>query len=276
MNFRCTLKIVILLLLIFAFSACATSPLPKPEFSYVTPIVTYLRECPRLDCKEVAEVHKAEQVEVLEKKEGGWHMVRVLRSSQQGWIRSELLGPTPIVTENYYITANDVPLRESPSPDGPVMKKLQQGDRVKKVDQNAQGWWRIMVEIDNSLGWVPASMVSESFEKVRTEPTPGKSLHFVAAPNINLNALPLISSRVVKVLKLNDKMEILSQAGPKWYKVRELSGGAEGWIQARFLKDSPVTAERPVIKKKAAKKIRRAEPKEEVPDQPEAIGPTAM
>lgn len=276
MNFRCTLKIVILLLLIFAFSACATSPLPKPELSYITPIVTYLRECPRLDCKEVAEVHKAEQVEVLEKKEGGWHMVRVLGSSQQGWIRSELLGPTLLVTENYYITANDVPLREGPSPDGPVMKKLQQGDKVKKVDQNAKGWWRIMVEIDNSLGWVPASMVSESFEKVRIEPTPGKNLHFVAAPNINLNVLPLISSRVVKVLKLNDKMEIISQAGPKWYKVRELSGGTEGWIQARFLKDSPVTAERPVIKKRAAKKIRRAEPKEEVPDQPEAIGPTAM
>jgi len=275
-NARYTLKTVILLTLIFAFSACATSPHAKPEFSYITPIVTYLRECPRIDCKAVAEVHKAEQVEVLEKKEVGWHLVRVLRSSQQGWIRSELLGPTPTVTENYYITANDVPLRDAPSPDGPVMKKLQQGDRVKKVDQNGQGWWRIMVEKDNFLGWVPASMVSESFKQVITGHTPGKNLHFVAAPNTNLNALPLISSIVVKVLNLNDKMEILSQAGPKWYKVRELSGGAEGWIQARFLKDSPVTAERPVIKKWAAKKIRRAEAKEEVSDQPEATGPSAL
>lgn len=276
MNARSTLKTVILLTLIFAFSACATSPPTKPEFSYITPIVTYLREYPRPDCKEVAEVHKAEQVEVLEKKEGGWHLVRVLRSSQQGWIRSELLGPTPTVTENYYITANDVPLRDAPNPDGPVMKKLQQGDRVKKVDQNGQGWSRIMVEKDNSLGWVPASMVSESFKQVITGPTPGKSLHFVAAPNTNLNALPLISSRVVKVLNLNDKMEILSQSGPKWYKVRELSGGTEGWIQARFLKDSLVTAERPVIKKRAAKKIRQTEPKEEVSDQPEATGPSAL
>jgi uncharacterized protein YgiM (DUF1202 family) len=262
--------------MILAFSACATSPPPTPEFSYITPIVTYLRECPKPDCKEVAEVHKAEQVEVLAKQEGGWHMVRVLRSSQQGWIRSELLGPTPIVTENYYITANDVPLRDGPSPDSPVMKKLQQGDRVKKVDQNAQGWWRIMVETDNSLGWVPASMVSERFEKGKTEPTPGKSIHFVAAPNINLNALPLISSRVVKVLKLNDKMEILSHSGPKWCKVRELNGGTEGWIQARFLKDSPVTAEPPVTRKRSVKKTLRAEPKEEVPDQPEGIGPSAM
>ena len=274
---RCTLRTVILFLLIFAFNACAASPPPpKPEFSYVTPIVTYLRECPRPDCKEVAEVHKGEQVEVLEKQEGGWQMVRGLPSNKQGWIRSELLGPTPIVTENYYITANDVPLRDGPSPDSPVIKKLQQGDRVKKVDQNAQGWWRITVEIDNSLGWVPASMVSESFEKPRTEPASGKSIRFVAAPNINLNALPLISSMVVKVLKLNDKMEILSQAGPQWYKVRELSGGAEGWIQARFLKDSPVSPERPVIRKKAAKKPLRAVPKKEVPEQPEAIGPSAM
>ncbi len=275
MNSRFTLTTVMLLCMISAFSACATTH-PKPEFSYIAPIVTYLRECPKPDCKEVAEVHRAEQVEVLAKQEGGWNLVRVLPSSQQGWIRSELLGPTAIVIEDYYITANDVPLRDGPSPDAPIMKTLKKGDKVKKVDQNAQGWWRIKEGIDDSLGWVPASMVSEKFEKAKTELTPGKNFHFVAAPNVNLNTLPLISSNVVKVLNLNDKMEILSQSGTKWYKVRELSGGAEGWIQARFLKDSPVTAERPATRKKAVKKTLRAEPKEEAPEPSEDIQPSAM
>jgi len=211
-------KILVLLPALLLFGACASKPDPKPEFSYVTPLVTYLRECPRLDCREVAELHKSDQVEVLEKKEGGWHLVKLLRSNQQGWIQGELLGQVPLV----------------------------------------------------------AAQLSESPPRVQTEPAPGKTVHYVAAPEANLTNLPLISSQVVKVVKLNDKMEIISQSGPKWYKVRELRGGAEGWIQARHLKDAPVTGIPQVMKRKTAKKGGRAIPKEELPSQPEAVGPSAM
>lgn len=211
-------KILVLMLALLLCGACASKPAPKPEFSYVTPLVTYLRECPQPDCREVAEVHKSDRVELLEKKEGGWHLVKLLRSNQQGWIRGELLGQAPVVTAQ--------PLKSPP--------------------------------------------------RVQTEPAPGKSIHYVAAMEANLTNLPLISSQVVKVVKLNDKMEIISQSGPKWYKVRELRGGAEGWIQARYLKDAPVTGKPKVMKRKTAKKGGGATPKEELPSQPEAVGPSAM
>jgi uncharacterized protein YgiM (DUF1202 family) len=204
------------LLAIFLCGACASKPAPKPEFSYVTPLVTYLRECPRLDCREVAEVHKSDQVEVLENKEGGWHLVKLLSSNQQGWIQGELLGQ------------------------------------------------------------VPPAQLSERPAKVQTEVAPGKSVHYVAAPEAKLTNLPLISSQVIKILKLNDKMEIISHSGPKWSKVREWGGGAEGWIQARYLKDAPVAKEPQVIRRKTAKKAGHVAPKEELPSQPEDVGPSAM
>lgn len=209
-------SILVLLPLLFLCGACASKPDPKPEFSYVTPLVTYLRECPRLDCREVAEVHKSDRVELLEKKEGDWRLVRLLPGNQQGWIQGELLGQ------------------------------------------------------------VPPAVPTESPPMAQTEPPPAQSVHYVAALEANLTNLPLISSQVVKVVKLNDRLEVISRSGSKWCKVRELGGSAEGWIQARYLKDTPVTEKSRVIKRKTAKKRGHAVPKEELDRHPEAAGPSAM
>jgi uncharacterized protein YgiM (DUF1202 family) len=65
--------------------------------------------------------------------------------------------------------------------------------------------------------------------------------YFVISENVKLHLIPSIPSHVVKVLKLNDKVEKISQSGTTWIKVRYLSTGAEGWAAAHYFRNSPVT-----------------------------------
>ncbi len=96
---------------------------------------------------------------------------------------------------------------------------------------------------------------------------------YAAAATTYLYSLPLFSSKIVKSLPLNEKLEKLVQHGKDWFKVRHLASGAEGWAAARDLKDAPVTAEPPKPKRKFRKKPAPKKPPqpEEAPLEPEAM-----
>ncbi len=245
----------------------------KPPAYYATPVITYLKECPGYDCKVVGELYRGDQVEQLEVK-GDWWRVRATRSNFKGWLQPELLSPGPVPLENYYVAVDSLELRECPSPDCPFRKILLKGDRVEKIAENDQGWLRVLVEKDASIGWVPLDQVSERPEQPAIKPEPEeKAFLYTAAASVNLHSLPLFSSKVVKALPLNEKVEKLAQHGKDWFKVRHLSSGAEGWAAARDLKDSPVAAQPPKPKKKFRKKPTPSKPPqpEEAPLEPEAM-----
>jgi uncharacterized protein YgiM (DUF1202 family) len=233
---------------------------------YSIPTVSYLRDCPGYDCQVVAEIYNANEVRFLEKNDAGWWRVQSLRDQKIGWIQGDLLSNVPLIAKNYYVVADELPLRDSPGEDIVSRKLLGYGDEVHKIAEK-DGWWRVLAEKDKAIGWIPAKMVSETRSEHPGEPEntgeissttspPQTPYYFVAAENIKLYLLPSIPSQVVKELKLNDKVEKISQSGSLWVKVRYPNTGAEGWAHARYFKDSPVTNKNQIVpgKKKILKK----------------------
>jgi len=260
-------SIILLLCIAFCISSCTPVPVEtKPSVYYVTPVVTYLKECPAYDCQAVGELHRGDQVEQLEVKDNWWR-VQAKSSGLTGWLQPELLNPAPVAVENYYVAADTLELRECPSPDCPFRKILFKGDRVQKIAENDQGWLRVLVEKDASIGWIPAALLTDKAEKPTAKPVEEKSYLYAAGANVNLYSLPLFSSKIVKTVPLNEKLEKLAQHGQDWFKVRHPNSGAEGWAAAKDLKASPVAKEPPKKKKRLRKKA--APPKPQV--EPEAM-----
>jgi uncharacterized protein YgiM (DUF1202 family) len=263
------------IILILLFNACATNK--KVDLFYSIPTISYLREGPNYDCPVVTELYNADTVKLLEKNDNGWWQVQSLRTENIGWTQRDLLSYTPIIAQNYYILVSDLPLRNSPRQDVISRNLLGYGDTVKKIAEK-DGWWRILVEKDKAIGWIPATMASETppepIEGAKpkitatdktdqgssaSQPAPQLSYYFVAGGSLDLYIIPFIPSEVVKVLKLNDKVEKISQSGSDWFKIRYLDTGAEGWALARFLKSSPVTDKNQIVtpEKKSPKNLKK-------------------
>lgn len=264
-------SIIFLFLIALFISSCAPKPIEtKPSVYYVTPVITYLKECPGYDCKVVGELHRADQVEQLEAKDNWWR-VQAKRGGLTGWLQPELLSPNPVTPEIFYVAANSLELRECPSPDCPFRKILFKGDRLQKIAENDQGWLRVLVEKDASIGWIPAALLTDKAEKPAAKPVEEKSYLYAAGANVNLYSLPLFSSKILKTVPLNEKLEKLVQHGKDWFKVRHQDSGAEGWVAARDLKTSPVAKAPPKKKKRFRKKAAPPKSPEEAPLEPEAM-----
>lgn len=255
-----------LIFILISLNSCALyKDKTKIESFYSIPTVTYLRECPNYDCQVVTEVYNTDEVILLEKSDNDWWRVQSLRDQKIGWTQRDLLSVAPIQAKNYYITVDELPLRGSPSEEVISRNLLAYGDKVQKIAES-NGWWRVLVEKDRSIGWIPDSMASENppeqlrIEKAKikqpektgkvsshTQPSAKSNYYFVAAESLKLHILPIINSNIVKVLKINDKVEKISQSGSDWFKVRYLDTGAEGWAPARYLKESPVTDKTQIV-----------------------------
>jgi uncharacterized protein YgiM (DUF1202 family) len=280
-------KLIILLLISVLLYSCAMNN-HKIDYYYSIPTVSYLRDCPAYDCQVVAEIYNANEVRFLEKNDAGWWRVQSLRDQKTGWIQGDLLSNIPLIAKNYYVVANELPLRGSPGEDIVSRKLLGYGDEVHKIAEK-DGWWRVLAEKDKSIGWIPAKMLSETrpghpvkpektVEISSTTSPPETSFYFVAAENIKLYIIPSIPSQVVKELKLNDKVEIISQSGSLWVKVRYPTTGAEGWAYARYFKDSPITNKNQIVtgKKKILKKASSSSQQIKKAEESESLEPEGM
>lgn len=265
--------IYILLISVIYLNSCVINNKVDSFYSILT--ISSLREGPNYDSRVVTELYYGDKVKLLDKRENGWWQVQSLRNQQVGWTQRDLLSATPIIAKDYYIIDSSVPLRNSPQQDVISRNLLDYGDAVKKIAES-DGWWRVLVEKDKSIGWIPAKMVSENLldqpggEKPKilesdkagngsltTQPASKVAYYFVAAGSLNLYIIPFIPSQVLKVLKLNDKVEKISQSGRDWLKVRYLDTGAEGWTPSHCLRSSPVTDKAQIVtpEKKSQKKV---------------------
>jgi uncharacterized protein YgiM (DUF1202 family) len=213
---------------------------------------------------------------VLEEHEEDWWRVRLSQGGDAGWIPAKLLSSSPVQAESYYVAVATLPLRECPGEECPSRKQLLQGEPVRKIDQNEQGWWRVLVQKDLSLGWIPAAAVSENKPQEIVARRSEKVHYYVAASSLNLYLLPLTSSQVVKTLNLNEELEKLEQKSKDWVKIRQVSTGAEGWVLAQYLQEQQVPPQKPVPKKRKKRLPKPALPKlepekEEPPVEPEAM-----
>jgi hypothetical protein len=278
-------KIVALIVLLACLIACST-PIQPPKLFYSVPTVSYLRETPNYDSQVITELYATDQVKPLNKSDGWWQ-VQSLRNEKIGWTQRNLLSDTPLIANNYYITADGLPLRNTPNEDVMSRNLLSAGDLVQKIGQK-DGWWRVIVAKDKAIGWIPAKMASETRpetpgsagasdnrpekgkkDALLTQSIPQPDHYYVAAETLPLYIIPLMTSQVVKLLVLNSKVEKIAQHGSDWVKIRYLDTGAEGWTQARYLKPAPVTKKSQIVTSgnKSRKKIQvRKSPSKEPPE----------
>jgi uncharacterized protein YgiM (DUF1202 family) len=284
-------------LLVICNSCALIRPQPPQSVYYTIPSVTYFRDNPGYGSRNVATVYRGEQVKILSEIANDWCQVQKVQDQQVGWIQRPLLSPVPIPTETYTVQENEVPLRDVAQKEGTSRQVLHRGDKVRKLSENQQGWWWVLVEKDESLGWLPGNtMVSTAAPasaapvkaagpsgsgsagmNASSSPAPQKYF-YVATANLDLHLLPLVSSQVVKVLKLNNKVEMVAQSGSEWLKVRYPETGAQGWAQTVALSESPSAAPKVFAPKpkKPLKKPRRPKPAEPGTTQPEEVEPEAM
>ncbi len=231
--------------------------------------MTYIRNAPAYDSHVVAPLYKGDQVERLEVVEGGWWRVRSGRTGQLGWVPGELFSAVPVPMPEFYVIQT-IPLRECPKDLCPSLQLLSRGDRVQKLEQNAQGWCRVLVVRSRYLGWLPAKAMVESLEKPRAQGPAALPHLYVAVNRLKLLRQPLINAEVIKVLQFNDQVEKLDQTPAGWLKIRQPASGAEGWVLARDLEAAPARRPRP----ENPKKTRQQPPKptgNETPPEPEIM-----
>jgi uncharacterized protein YgiM (DUF1202 family) len=288
-------KLAVLLALLVIGNACALiQPQPAPSFYYTIPSVTYFRDSPGYASPNVATVYRGEQVTILSSLPNNWCRVQTTQGRQIGWIQCPLLSPVPIPTETYTVQESEVPLRDAPQKEGTSRQVLRRGDTIRKLSENQQGWWWVLVEKNDSLGWIPATVAAlaspagaaagqnarPAGEEATGPQVPGPPppvYLYAATATLELRLLPLLTSQVVKVLKFNDKVEKLAQSGADWLKVKYPETGAEGWAPAQVLAGSPLAAPKvfPPIKKKPVKKPVRQPARPGTPE-PEEIEPEVM
>jgi len=286
-------KLQALLFLIALAASCALlQPQPPANVYYIVPSVTYFRDNPGYASTNVTTVYRGQQVKILSRIADSWCQVEAVPGGQVGWIQRPLLSPVPIPTVTYTVTATEVPLRDEPQKEAVVRRVLHKGDLVRKLSENQQGWWWILVEKDEVLGWIPGNALSEQAAAAApagratapsgtaaSPPVAPPTYLYVAVANLDLHQLPLLSSPAVKTLKFNDKVEKVARSGVVWLKVRYPETGAQGWAQAPTLSDSPSKTPKvfpPPKKRRILKKSRRGSPAGTETPQTEEIGPEAM
>lgn len=262
--------LILVLLALSMVSACeAPRAYPPPiVYYYVSPSTTFLRSCPSYgdECVIVATVYSGDRVELLDRSDYGWSRVRLDRSGAVGWIPSDLLSLSPLPA-TYYVTMNNVYLRECGDHNCRALELLYRGDRVEKIDQDNRGWWRVTSFKTRATGWIPVYAVS---------PRPGPPYYYVNVTSLALRAGPSTGSRILATLRLNDQVELLGTSPTGWGEVRVARSGIIGWVAVRYLETFPVSYPKPVPKKAKPPSKKEAPPEEpeETPKPPTA--PKAM
>ncbi|MCX5890811.1 MAG: SH3 domain-containing protein [Deltaproteobacteria bacterium] len=230
--------------------------------------MTYLRDAAAYDSNVVGQLYKGDQVEKVELGGSGWWRVRSGRTGQNGWIPSELLSPNPVSVVYFYVTQT-VSLRECPKEFCPSLQRLSRGDKVQKVEQNDQGWWRVLVAQGRNLGWLPATVMAEHLGNPQAK-TPEPQYYFVTVRRLTLRREPLVKAEAIKLLQFNDQVEKLDQSPSGWLKVRQPASGAVGWVPERYLGTTPLKS--PPREKPRKKKSQPPKPGQgETPLEPEIM-----
>ena len=200
--------------------------------------MTYLRDAADFDSHVVGQLYKGDQVERLDIRETGWWRVRSGRTGQAGWVPAELLSPNPVPVVYVYVTQT-VSLRECPKDFCPALQMLSRGDQVQKVEQNDQGWWRVLVAKSRNLGWLPAKVVAEQSGKA---PGQGAGTSILFCGGETPDAAPGAAGSTPKPSRCCNLMTRWKNWSRTrgWVKVRQPASGAIGWVPERFLGTTPL------------------------------------
>jgi uncharacterized protein YgiM (DUF1202 family) len=242
-SYRDLPSLIILTLLLGLAASCAKPQVVAPPEGpfYALPEMTYLLDSPGYGGNVLGSLYQGDKVERVEKKEiagSNWWRVNVLRTGQTGWVQKELLSPDPVPTSFFYVNQDTLALLECPRSDCIPIQLLFRGEKLQRVEENDQGWWRVLAINNRSLGWVRAVALTDRLE-VAQQKEPRKTYYYVAVPKLQLRATPSIRGQVIRTLEFNNQVQKMGET-PGWLKVRQPASGAMGWIMQRDVESLPL------------------------------------
>jgi len=159
-------SVVLMALALVQVWGCVPTVAPMPQFMYIEPSVTYLRDGPALNSPVLVELARGDQVEVLENPETGWIKVRAIKVNLMGWIPKDLLvaikpaeravakAPEKPSLPKLYVAVKSSGLREEPSSKSKIIQELEFKKKVEKLDEDG-GWVKVRDPESNVTGWMP-------------------------------------------------------------------------------------------------------------------------
>ncbi|MBM4275062.1 MAG: hypothetical protein FJ134_11465 [Deltaproteobacteria bacterium] len=214
----------------------------------------------------LGQLYRGDEVKRLDADKSAWWRVEIRRTGQTGWVRKELLSATPVSPVFYYVSEDSLPLLECPASDCHPLQLLFRGDEVQRVEEGKQGWWRVLAVKSRILGWAPSASLAARLEEAQARP-PGKLYYYVAVRRLSLRAQPSTQAGVIRTLRFNDQVQKLEEKHPGWFKVRQPSSGAVGWVPGRNLQPQPLIS--PPGGSPAKKGLKPFKPREEPQLEPE-------
>jgi uncharacterized protein YgiM (DUF1202 family) len=259
-------RVIVLTLLLGQVWSCAETPVVQPPVGpyFVTPEVTYLLDTPSYEGNVVSTLYRGDKLDLVDGSGSTWWRVELQRTGETGWVRKDLLSLTSVGTVFYYLKEDSLPLLECPRSDCIPLQLLFRGDQVQRVEEGGQGWWRVLAIKGRSLGWVPASALTADRQEALQQ-QPRKTYFYVAIRKLMLRARPSAHGEVIRTLGFNDQVQKLAES-EDWFKVRQPSTGAVGWVVSRDLEPLPLISPRGVP---AQKKLRPFKQREEPLSEPE-------
>ena len=252
------------LLLSLALSCAQTHVIQLPEGPYfVTPRITYLLDRPTPDGNVLSPLFRGDKLDLVDGSDSTWWLVKLQRTRQTGWVRKELLTLAQTPTDFYYVKKDTLPLLECPRNDCIPLQLLFWGDVVQKIEEGEQGWWRVLAIKGRSLGWVQASALTKENPKARQQPR--RLYYYVAIRELVLRAQPSPKGEAIRTLRFNNQLQKLDET-KGWFKVRQPSSGAVGWVFSRDLEPMPLISPRGMPTEKNLRPFKQKEESLPVPD----------
>jgi uncharacterized protein YgiM (DUF1202 family) len=176
--------------------------------------------------------------------------------------------PRPEIKSYYYVSAQEMDLKNAPSYESSNVGKVNLNERVEKVELGPSGWFQVRTA-GGRQGWI-----NEKYLKI--DPV---SEFFVQRWGVRLKAAPGGTSKAIANLRPNDQVKLLEKTPQGWAKVSVARLQETGWVEMRDLSVDRVVI-RPVRRKpvRAAKEPAEEEATEEVkepqPSAPSLLAPS--
>lgn len=221
------------------------------ESVFVTGEIVNVREKPDTSYSIVTQVRKGETYPIVSA-ENGWYQIK-LPSGQEGWVAGWLVKRQTVPSSNPtrgIVTASSLNVRSEPSSDSSKVGTLEQGDRVKILDEN-NGWSKI--DFNGTIAWISSQYIEISDSVPVSSEVSSPNQINILYDATNIRKKPTLKSKIVKQASSGDIFTVLEKDGD-WFKI-EYSPGKTGYVASWIVSVNAATQKNNFKKYDGAKTI---------------------
>jgi uncharacterized protein (TIGR02594 family) len=132
------------------------------------------------------------------------------------------------------INASILNVRQTPSPDAPVVTQLPRDTQVEKVSASDDGQWFQIRTSAGTSGWIAAKYAVEAGAPAAAPAAPAQAWVSINASLLNVRETPDSGGRVLTQLARDTRVQkVGASPDAQWVQVRT-ADGTQGWVSAQY------------------------------------------